>query len=167
MQTGCNPLPSHFTVHIHTHNQTIQVQSILFFKRVFLVIFLYLYGTYRPFYCIDVCCIMQRLVAGKNFRKFIQRIHRQAFPQLRILWHMGHTIAFQHRLDIQTGSTAQNRSLSSGYDVLIRLFKSILILKKIVFLPGICYINQMIGNRFPFHTIIGQILPCAQIHPSI
>ena len=66
---------------------------------------------------------------SQHLRQLVERLAFQAVTQLLILRHRRELIAFQHSLDIQAGSSTEDRNDSTTPDILIDIVEVLLVLE--------------------------------------
>ena len=171
-QATGNLLATRLTIDVNADNQTLNRRQFPARCRVLQIVGLDLDGPDSTLTGIDIGRIMHvRTVLFLQFfqhlRQLAERLAFQAVTQLLILRHRREFIAFQHSLNIQAGSSTEDRYHSPMPDILIDVVEVLLVLEEIVFRAWFANVNQMIGNRLTTNQIIGQILTRSYIHPAI
>ena len=95
--------------------------------------------------------------------QFFERLALQSFAQLLVLRHRRQLIVFQHGLDVESRTAAEDRTAPPTHDVGIGHLEIPQILKEVIFRSRLTNIYQVIRHV----TIVGQVLPRADVHAPI
>ena len=93
-QALADALAAQLAVDADANNETVYGRELPFQCPVLTIVNLNLDGTDGTLRCVEVCDVVQRLVALKNRLQLLQGTVLQLFPQRRVLRHSLHLVAF-------------------------------------------------------------------------
>ena len=136
------------------------------------IIGLYLYGAYGALRGVHISPVVHhRMVAMlqvfKHFGEFGERLVCQLITQCLVLWHGRQGVSLEHTLNIETRTSAENRTHPARHYIIINKVEVLLILEEVILGTGFTNIYQVVRYHAVALTVVVEVFARADGHATI